>query len=149
MLKSLTAFALLLLGIGTGLSLYLPKYPPEVVKQANFSILTDTLDKPVDASSLLSSSQIFGTSDTSDQYGLQLGLFGSLFDAKNGANQWEGTSLPTSPIIFKAGDGKHQWYIVSTGPLNSREASQKHQQLLQDSGYITQIILWPVAADGQ
>lgn len=145
MLKGLIIFALFLLGIGTGLSLYLPGYPPVIIEEDNFSLITETLESPVDASTLLSSSALFGTADADQQYGLQLGLFGTLFDAERGARQWDKSQLPTAPVIFKAGDKEHQWYIVSTGPLDSREASAKHQQLLQNSGYITQIILWPTS----
>ncbi len=166
MIKKLGIFTIFLCAIGTGLSLYLPApsvidpsfdsdIPP--VYEGNelsasptpFTIIGSSLEDPVDINLLQSSSQLLGNEEV--EYALQLGIYGTLNNAKAGALAFDNKKLPRplSPVILGVKDQQRQWFIVILGPLKSQNEQLKYKQLLLENKTSSQAILWPVIESNQ
>ncbi len=146
MIKALAGFALLLIAIGTGLSLYLPQYdetlPTVEPYSVPFTVLENTLDTPVSFSAISPSREAFYEALPKHiTYALQLGVYGTLKDAKQSITQLapplKAASL--SPTIFKTVLDKRYWFIVATGPFKTKVDQNHYHKLLPNS----QPILWP------
>jgi len=147
MIKALVGFALLLVAIGTGLSLYLPKYkqiPAQASFEVPFNVIEGTLEQPIDFSSISPSTELLAGNEAPIAYALQIGVYGNLHDAKFGlkelSNKLEDLLAP--PIIFKTALDQREWFIVAIGPFVSEEQRRKYQRELKNS----QTILWPSEA---
>ncbi|ODS22772.1 hypothetical protein AB835_12360 [Candidatus Endobugula sertula] len=141
MIKKLGGFILILLSIGIGLSLYLPEYPMVEVPAAEFVLLKESLDKPINANLLRNSLTIF---DDATAHALQLGVFATLANAGKYAAQINQQGLPLPLSIFKTHDSQRQWYVLALGPLVTKEESIQYQQLLLDNNVQSQPISWPI-----
>lgn len=148
MIKKLLGFALLLVAIGTGFSLYLPEYQAADINLPSHAtiVVESSLTTPVNPSALRPSSMLFSDSPESVIYALQLGLFGSLGDAqsKGHALYQQANGIFTSPLqVFKTQDQQRYWYILALGPLKSQAQVNQYSQLLEEQNINSQEILWP------
>ena len=152
MIKKLLGFALLLVAIGTGFSLYLPEYQTaDIVLPSNATVIVESsLNEPVNPDALRLSSILFADTPESVNYALQLGLFGTLADAqlKGHSLYQQANSVFTSPLqIFKAKDQQRYWYILALGPMDTKAQINQYTQLLQEQNIKSQEILWPFSAE--
>jgi hypothetical protein len=151
MIKGVGALALTLVAIGVGFSLYLPPYSPNGVvidePQPHFALIEESLKTPYPADTLRHSLQVFSNTDTdAAEYGLQLGIFGSIEDAIAGANTIPIT-LPITPAIFKVENEQRQWLVLGLGPFKTNNESLRYQRLLRDHYVDSNSILWPTVTE--
>jgi hypothetical protein len=149
MIKGLGLLALTLAAVGIGFSLYLPPYSPNGVTTdtllPNFVLIDESLETPYSADTLLHSSQVFSsTEDEALEYGLQLGIFGSIEDAIAATNTIP-ISLPITPAIFKVASEQRQWLVLALGPFKTNDESLRYQRLLTDHYVDSSSILWPTS----
>ncbi len=137
-----------LLGIGTGLTLYLPDNTDVTVQATTTHPIIyreDTLDKPININFLKYSQHVLVDENAEEPLiGIQLGLYSTLKSAKLGAKNSaiHGLSISLTPTIFKAQDTERQWYILGLGPFLSREELNRYQKLLKEQRIYGQSINW-------
>lgn len=152
MLKSLGAFILIILGIGAGLTLYLPEEGiSDNSVQVDYILIESTLKTPIDAEKLKLSSFLFDPKSPEEfQRGIEIGVYPTLKDAEIGLKsilkQYD-LKHPAVPVIFKAQNPKlpktqRQWYSIALGPIATEVESQKYEQSLSEQQLRFQPIVW-------
>ncbi len=152
MMKAFGTIFVLLLATAVGLTLYLPKYESTDSVIEPFQVNKASLANAVDARQVLPSYALSVDSDDSTlQYALQLGLFGTLETAKSTARQLNTKNIdfPKSPTIVKLIDDKRHWYMLSVGPFASKDESESFRQALLMEGVTAQSRLWSAELDAQ
>ena len=150
MIKKLGVLAAILLALGTGATLYLPKYPPAAPATATFQLVEKSLKQPLNPASYQPSSSAFQSDTSSEpQYALQLGIFASLENATTEATQLHarGVETPGLPVIFKVKDSSREWYLLVMGPYASQDEAQQQSRKLALQNIPVQFILWPVVEE--
>ncbi|EGG93664.1 hypothetical protein IMCC1989_920 [gamma proteobacterium IMCC1989] len=150
-MKGLGMLALTLVAVGIGFSLYLPPYSPNgvVIGKAlpHFILMEDSLTAPYPSDTLRHSLHAFSSTENATlEYGLQLGIYGSIEDAITGSNAIPSTlfnTLPITPAIFKVENEQRQWLVLALGPFKSNDESLRYQRLLTDHYVDSSSILWP------
>ncbi|MBX2808224.1 MAG: SPOR domain-containing protein [Cellvibrionaceae bacterium] len=145
MLKKLGLFGLLLLAIGTGLTLYFPE--PEITAPplAAFTVLEQSLTTPVDSTQLRNSYAVFQhNSDQPPAYGLQLGIYKQLINAEHAAMTLGKLAASPLPVIFKVKDRQRQWFVMALGPFHTQDALSAAKKQLTEKAINNQTINWPL-----
>jgi hypothetical protein len=155
MMKGVGILALTLVAVGVGFSLYLPPHASNgtILKELvpHFVLIEDSLETPYPADTLRHSLHVFSSTIADDsEYGLQLGIFGSLEDAVAGSNAIPNklfTTLPITPAIFKVESDQRQWLVLALGPFKTNNESLRYQRLLTDHYIDSSSILWPTTKE--
>ncbi len=147
MLKKLGIFILLLLGIGTSLTLYLPKPVISEPPLTRFVVIEETLKTPIEEMQLRHSYAVFqNQAEKTIEYGLQLGIYNNLVNAEKAAIglDQQALPLPSVPVIFKVQNKKRHWFVMALGPFKTEDALPDLKQLLEKNHMNSQDISWPV-----
>ena len=137
-MKKLVTLAITLLLAGIGLTLYLPAYEPgqAVDRAIPYQVDQDSLKTPYPMEATLLSAI-----NPTENYALQLGLFGDLEQAISQARKY---ALSEKPTILKTKDRQRYWFLLLLGPYPTKQmAKDQMLALLKNHQIQSKLAQWP------